>query len=415
MNLKEPEISTFNKTGPIAASGAAIAPETQEPLTPARKAWVENLTIILNHKVLILTVTAVVTIATGIYAFTQMPNYFKASAKILPARKAGGVLDNISSSIAGSLKDIGLSKLHASGEEGYSPLSLMYSQELMEKMVRQFDFMKVYKDTSFPDVVEEFHKNLDGEVGEQGDLMISFLDTDPKRAAAVANAVVTGINEVNSRMAKEEAVHNLSYAEERYQKNMADLDSAETALAMFQRKYGVFSLPDQAKAEVTAIAELEQQKYIAQTQLQNAEQMFGANSSEVAMGKNNLEHLTSKLAEMQAGMDSKVNSFVPTNVMPDVAIAYLRLMREVEIQSKLKAFLLPSYEQAKLDENRNLYGFVTLDTAEVPLRKAGPHRSTLLLGAFLSSLLLTSIAVLLVTSVKRIPARLRHDQKLLSL
>jgi len=93
-------------------------------LTPARKAWVQNLTILLMHKWLIVSVTVVVTVATGVYAFTMMPNYYKAKTVILPARKAGGSLDNITSGLASSLKDIGISKLHG-GDESYTPLSLM--------------------------------------------------------------------------------------------------------------------------------------------------------------------------------------------------------------------------------------------------------------------------------------------------
>ncbi len=388
---------------------------TEAALTPARRAWVENITIVTRHKALILIVTAVVTIATGIYAFTQMPNYYKAKAVILPARKAGGVLDNISSGIASSLKDIGLSKLHGGAEEGYSPLTLLTSRDVMEKLIRQFDFIRIYKDSTMAQALEDFSQNLDGEVGEEGNFIIAFEDTDPKRAAAVANAAIGAINEVNSRMAKEEAVHNLTYAEQRYKQNVADLDTAEVALTAFQRKYGVFSLPDQAKAEVTAIAELEQQKVIAQIQLRNAEQMFGSNSGEVATYKSTIEQITSKLGEMQAGLDSKVNSFVPTNIMPDVAIQYLRLMREVEIQSKLKAFLLPSYEQSKLDENRNLYGFVTLDSAAVPAKKAGPKRSMLLLGAILGSGLITAIVVLVVTNLKRVRTNFVRDRNRIGL
>jgi tyrosine-protein kinase Etk/Wzc len=107
----------------------------------------------------------------------------------------------------------------------------------------------------------------------------------------------------------------------------------------------------------------------------------------------------------------KANSFVPTNVMPDVALQYLRLMREVEIQSKLKAFLLPEYEEAKLDEVRNMYGFVTLDSATVPVRKAGPHRSIILLSALLGSAIIMAFFVILLTNMRRARIHFRIDQE----
>jgi len=381
------------------------------PLTPARKAWVENISILFRHKALILSVTAIVTIVTGLYAFMFMPNYYKARAVILPARHQGGGLDNIASGLSSSLKDIGLSKLGGGSEESYTPLSLMQSRELMAKMVKQFNYVSIYKAQNLPDAIDDFSKNLDGELTEEGNFIVSFQDTSAVRAAQVTNAVVAEINNVNTRLAQDEAKHNITASQARYQQNVSDLDSAETALGAFQQKYGVFALPEQAKAELSAIADLEAQKYASEIQLKNAEQLYGSNSSEVSVYKTAVDQLASKLGEMQAGQDIKANSFVPTNVMPEVALQYLRLMREVEIQSKLKAYILPAYEQAKLDEETNLYGFVTLDTASVPVRKAGPHRSIILLAAMMGTAVIMAVCVIILTNLRRMRVNFARDQQ----
>lgn len=404
---------------PPIAAGGGILPEFDEngrafplpPITPARKAWVENISIVLRHKALILTVTAVVTLATGIYSFMFMPNYYKARAVILPARHEGGGLDNITSGISSSLKNIGLSSLSGSSEDSYTPLSLMQSRELMAKMVKRFNYITIYNAKNLPDAVDEFNKNLDGELTEEGNFIVSFTDTNAARAAEVTNAVIAEINNVNTRLAQDEAKHNISASQARYEENVADLDSAEGALGAFQQKYGVFALPQQAQAELSAVAQLEAQKYSAEIQLQNAEQLYGSNSSEVSVYKTTVDELAGKLGEMQAGQDMKASAFVPTNVMPDVALKYLKLMREVEIQSKLKAFLLPAYEQAKLDEKRNLYGFVTLDTASVPVRKAGPHRSIILLAALVGAAVIMSVCVIIVTNLRRMRINFVRDQQ----
>lgn len=404
---------TSVRTATTAAGGEA-PPQLPPTLTPARKAWVENITILLLHKRLILSVTAIVTVLVGVYAFTRMPNVYKAQAIMLPARHAGGGgLDAVTSGISSTLKDIGLAKLKG-GEESYSPLSLMRSRELQEGIVRQFHFQTAYDAPTIEDAVKEFSTHLDGELSEEGNFIVSFEDTSRVRAAAVANATVDAINDVNSRLAKQEATHNLTYAEQRYRQNVADLDTAEKYLGEFQRKYGIFSVTDQAKAEMSAISELEQQKYMAEISLQNATQQYGSNSSEASVFRNTANQLAAKLAEMQTGMDVKASSFVPTNVLPEVALQYLRLMREVEIQSKLKAFLLPSYEQAKLDENRELLGFVTLDRAVPPVKKSGPHRSTLLLSAFFGSLFAISMGIIVSVNLSHVRARFMRDRQLFS-
>jgi hypothetical protein len=96
-------------------------PSTSQ-LSAARKAWVENISILLRHKYLILSVTIIVTAIVGTYAFTFMPNYYKAHSVILPARHSGNDLDNVTAGISSTLKDIGLSKLKGGGEENYTAL-----------------------------------------------------------------------------------------------------------------------------------------------------------------------------------------------------------------------------------------------------------------------------------------------------
>ncbi|MDP4199300.1 MAG: Wzz/FepE/Etk N-terminal domain-containing protein [Bacteroidota bacterium] len=414
MTSNLPEVHPRHKETPAVGADNIPILADSVPLTPARRAWVESVTIVLLHKWLILAVTVIVTAATAFYAFTAMPNVFTAHAVILPARHAGGGgLDAVTSGISSTLKDIGLAKLKG-GEDSYSPLSLMRSRELQEGLVKQFHFQQVYDAPTMDDAIKQFATNLDGELTEEGNFIVSFQDTSRQRAAEVTNAVVDAINNINSRLAKEEAVHNLTYVEERYNTNVADLDSAEAALGAFQRKFGVFSITEQARAEMTALAELEGQKSMAEIGLHNAQQMYGSNSSEAAVYRSTIEQLSSKLGEMQVGMDTKASSFVPTNSMPDVALSYLRLMREVEIQSKLKAFLLPSLEQAKLDENRDLYGFVTLDHAVPPSKKSGPHRSMILLQALIGSMVISSIAVILSVNVRRARVRFQIDRERLS-
>jgi capsule polysaccharide export protein KpsE/RkpR len=281
---------------------------------------------------------------------------------------------------------------------------------MQEELIKKFNFQKEYNAPTMEDALKEFSTHLDGDLSDEGNFVVSFTDTSRTRAAEVANAAVDGINEVDSRLAKEEATHNLTYIDQRYAKNLADLDSSEMHLGAFQRKYGIFSVTDQAKAEMGALAELESQKSTAEIALQNAIQQFGSNSAEANVYRTTINGIASKLAEMQTGMDMKASSFVPTNVMPDIALQYLRLMRDVEIQSKLKAFLLPSYEQAKLDQSRVLMGYVTLDRAVPPMKKSGPHRSTLLLSALVGAFVTTSLLTIVLSNVKRLQTNFRTDR-----
>jgi tyrosine-protein kinase Etk/Wzc len=240
--------------------------------------------------------------------------------------------------------------------------------------------------------VKEFSQHASADVLEEGNIGISFEDTDPKRAAAIANRLVRAMNETNSRLAMEEARFNLTYIEKRYGKLLADLDSTERALGEFQKKYGVYELKTQATAQLTVLGTLEQQRYMTEIQAQNAAQLYGEDAAETRMMRSQLIELTSKLSDLKTGMDKNASAyFVPMDVLPDVALQYLRLMRDFEIQSKLKAFMLPTYEQAKMDETKQSLAYVVMDSAVPPMKKSRPKRSIMLLSAFLGSAALISI------------------------
>jgi capsule polysaccharide export protein KpsE/RkpR len=293
----------------------------------------------------------------------------------------------------------------------YSPIAIVQSRVLQEQIIREFNLTKDYDVENMEDAVKEFSEHASAEPQEEGNVAVTFEDTDPRRAAAIANRLVAGLNETNSRLAIEEARFNRTYIEKRWTKLLADLDSAERALGEFQKKYGVYELKTQAQAQLEVLGGMEQQKYMTEMQLQSAEQLYGENAAETNILRSQLNELSSKLSDLKTGMDKDASSYlVPMNALPDVALDYLRLTREFEIQSKLKAFLLPTYEQAKLDETKQSLMFIVMDSAIVPLKKSRPKRSIMLALTFVGSVGLISLFTLAKNSLGRAKLQFAIDK-----
>ncbi|MEP7233915.1 MAG: Wzz/FepE/Etk N-terminal domain-containing protein [Ignavibacteriota bacterium] len=393
---------------------------TEKPqLEPARKAWVESISLLLRHKWLIILTTVLVTAGAAIYLFGFAKMWYKAEANVVPARKpGGGLLEGLSSGISSTIKDLGITPIAGSkkGDGTYSPLALIASRTVQEKLIKEFGFMKIYDIPTMEDALKEFATHASADVLEEGNISIAFEDTDPTRAANVANRLVEELNGVNSKLASDEAKFNRTYIEIRYNKLLADLDSSELALGAFQKKYGVYELKTQAQAQLTALGILEQQEYATELQLSNAEQLYGSEAAETNVLRASLAEMRAKLSDLKTGMDKNASSyFVPMDVMPDVALQYLRLTREVEIQSRLKAFMLPSYEQAKLDETKQTLSYVVLDKALPPLKKSRPKRSIQLLLSMFGSFGMASLAVLGAGNLRIARERFRKDQATLGL
>src|SRR5579872_162306 len=94
-------------------------------MEPARRAWVESISLLQRYKWLIIITTILVTAGTALYLFNFAQVWYKAEANVVPARKpGGGLLEGLSSGISNTIKDLGITPLAGKnkGEGTYSPL-----------------------------------------------------------------------------------------------------------------------------------------------------------------------------------------------------------------------------------------------------------------------------------------------------
>ena len=111
-----------------------------------------------------------------------------------------------------------------------------------------------------------------------------------------------------------------------------------------------------------------------------------------------------ELQEQLSDLDysSNNNSVINTNLfpqyseIPNLEIELLRLKREVEIQSKLYAFLTQQYEESKIQEARATPTIQILDDASTPIKRFKPKRSIMVIGYSLIAFVLSAIYIIIV-------------------
>jgi len=117
-----------------------------------------------------------------------------------------------------------------------------------------------------------------------------------------------------------------------------------------------------------------------------------------------LNALRDQLRKMKYGSPSKNDDFqvfTPFDKAPEIGIQYLRKYREVEIQSKLLELLLPLFEQAKIEEQRNTPSVIVLDTAVPATKPSKPKRLLILALAAFGSLLIASLIAFALEHLKQ--------------
>jgi len=95
--------------------------------------------------------------------------------------------------------------------------------------------------------------------------------------------------------------------------------------------------------------------------------------------------LKSEVHELKSSQNLSASSNVlfAFKEMPAMAIQYLRTSREVQIQQTIMEFVLPLYEQAKVEEQKSIPTLIIIDEAIPPELKYSPKRSVIILGLFL--------------------------------
>jgi len=366
--------------------------------------FIEFLTITVKFRWFLFWFIFVITTSATLLALLS-PKWYKASASVLPAEQTDflGALGGLSSLVKGFTPSKGLAALTGSTElDRY--IAILKSSTLADNVIKEFNLTKEYdlEGDYYEKVVKEFTSNLDIEVQDEGNLLVSVYDKNPQRAADIANYMVGKLNEINTRLSVTNAKANREFVEKRYFENKNDIDDLENQMKDFQEKYGVVAVPEQLESTVKAMSEIYADLVKKEVALNVIQKTYGANSPMLNQLEIEVEELKSKINKINAGTEvSKdgINLLIPFKKAPDLAYKYLKIYKDLEIQYKILEFVQPMYEQAKVEEVRNTPSVLILDKAGPPERKAKPKGSLYFIISFLSS---TFLGLLIVFSLEGI-------------
>ncbi|MBC8125102.1 MAG: hypothetical protein H7X70_05160 [Candidatus Kapabacteria bacterium] len=348
---------------------------------------------LLRFKWLVLGLTLVTTIGVYIYART-LPEYFKATVNCVPPSSDVGGLGSALGGISSTLKDIGLSKLGGKTSESYEFITILFTRTIRDSMIKRFDLVKEYEmeDQPMKDVRIEFDANLEVNLHTEGNYEISIWSRDPQKAVTMCDAFVSYANEITNRIQRAEAEKSAEYMEKRLDVMDSVLSSLTDSLGRYSRDYRLFSPLDQAAASADALAEAKGELLKQETILGLLEHNYGANDPQVRSTKALVEQLRVQYEKSQT-QKGFAGNFALTDAA-GIGARYMLIFAEFEGYTKLKAFLLPSLEQARLDMHKSAPSLIVID-APIPAEKRDrPKRLFMAAGAGLGVLILTLLFLL---------------------
>lgn len=362
---------------------------------------IEVLSDFYNNKIKILLTIFVVTVV-SIIGSLLIPNEYKSSANLLPNPKRGIGFDLFSEN--GGVANIASSLLGGHSEEANRFYILLESRTTMEKLVDAFDLISVYEtESSYApklDAISKLRGNINIEALEEGNFKIEVWDKSPERAQRINEYLIQLLNNRNIEISTTEAKNYRLFLAERYSISKEKLDSLSNELTSFQSKNGIIELPSQIESYLSVISDLSSDKYRQEIELELLKQSINPNNPKVELINNKLKLLNQSLTGIYLDNDT-TNFLLNYSQLPKQSKTYFDLITQIEIETEILKFLVPLYEQAKMDEAKALPVVSIVDPPSYPELKDKPRRSIIVLSSFLFIIMLTFFYRLLILILKK--------------
>jgi uncharacterized protein involved in exopolysaccharide biosynthesis len=261
-------------------------------------------------------------------------------------------------------------------------VALLQSTSVADRLIDEFKLMQVYDEEFRFKARKELAANSRITLGKKDGLIaVEVDDTDPGRAAAIANRHVDELRRLMSQLALTEAQQRRVFFEDQLKKTRDDLTGAQTALQASGFSAGALKAEPRAAAE--GYARLRAEATAAEVRLQTLRRNLAETTPEVQQALATLGALRAQLARTEAPTD--------LNGGPD----YVGKFREFKYQETLFELFARQYELARLDESREGALIQVVDVAQPAEWKSKPKRALIAASTAVATLMLVCAFIVL--------------------
>lgn len=338
-----------------------------------------------NKKVIFLSALIVSLITAFIMFFVLDPIYFSNTVLKTSNKSSTSTLTSLLGEGIPDFSDIGNLTGGSSAKEMALYEDILTSRRTIEETLIKFNLNDEWEFKYFEDAVKNFRENI-LEVRKNktsGTMEVGIYDKNPARAKEIVEFITQQLNKISTELNVQNARNNREYIEKRYYLAKDQLKIVEDSMKKYQDKFGL--APDiLAKASVQGEVQLESEIKAEEVKLEMLQKILSNDQSEIKMQEEKIKALKNQLDKIKNEVNYE--SSLSLKGKPEVVLNYLRLQRDLEIQNKIVLFLLPIYEQAKIEENKEMPSVLVLDKPNIPEKKVKPKRLTMTLLSFLSAL-----------------------------
>jgi uncharacterized protein involved in exopolysaccharide biosynthesis len=358
---------------------------------PAREFDILDVLIILASRKLTIFLASVAGLVIAIIAALLVAPTYTAKATIIPP-------DQESSSAAflgqfGSLAAMsGLSSSLGVKTPADLYIGILGSESVADSLIKRFNLAQVYHTKRLSDTQGVLKKNSKFVAGKDGMISISITDHDPKRSAAIANAYIDELYNLNNRLALGTAAQKRLFFERQLAQEKEHLADAEVALTKTEESTGVISPIGQTDVIIRQVAQLQAEITAREVEMDALRTSATDQNPDFIRLTNEINGLRGQLRDLESGNGKRApgDISIATAKVPQAGLEYVRKERDVKYHQFLFDLLARQYEAARIDEARAAPVIQVVDSALVPDKKSSPYRTLwavigCALGFFLSA------------------------------
>ena len=298
--------------------------------------------------------TAAACCALGVILVLLLPNRYTATVVLLPPQQASSE----SSALLTQLNSLGALAGASAGFSLKNPndqqIALLRSRTVEEAMVQRFHLQALYHARHLTAARQHWEKETSADSGlKDGLIRVTVTDSDPHRAAELANAWVDEYREFSSTLALSEASQRRLFYQRQLEAAHQDLVKAETAMEQTQARTGVIDLQGQDRSMISSAATLRGQLAAKQIEIRGMREFAAPENPDLQRAEQEASGLEAQLGAMDADADRRTGDLVaPAGKVTQAYLDSLRALREVRYRETIQDLLMRQYEGARVDEAR---------------------------------------------------------------
>lgn len=341
-----------------------------------------------------------------------MPKTFESKAVIVPTRESSSAF-NVYEAISGNILGLGLGR---GSTEIFLLKAILDSRTLKENIIRDFNLDEIYKARNMDKAVLSLTEHITVTITQDNTLELSFdhktswfsfSKAEGKSTGRLVQQVALGIVQqldlLNRRYLGQEAKNYREFIEERREEIGRELAALEDSLARYQEEKDVTIVDAQLLATFEAAAILEAEIVKRELEYAMAEAKLGSDNPMIHNLRTELQAVKSAFERSFGGEnDERRFLFGYNRDLPILMKEYLRLHREITIQSEIFSFITTKYEESKLREAQDMPTINVLDYPDVPDLRSAPRRAFLVITTGILMTILTIIVAFVLDFFRRV-------------